>query len=172
MKLLNKFDIVIAKLEIGRHVFSYKIGEEFFELFDYSLIDRGDLKVEVELERKLSFISLTFSFDGVVELICDRSLEKFDHKLEATNKLIIKYGEVAQELSDEIEVIPFNTQQINIARYIYEYITVAIPMKKLHPRFQDDVEEDQIIYSSSNDEGGGKSEPDPRWNELKKLKNK
>jgi uncharacterized metal-binding protein YceD (DUF177 family) len=171
MKLLNKFDIVIAKLELGRHEFTFKIDDEFFELFDYSLVDHGDLKVQVELDKKVSFISLKFSFVGVVELVCDRSLEKYDHKLETTNKVIIKYGEEAQELSDEIELIPFNTQQINIARYIYEFITVAIPMKKLHPRYQDEADEDQIIYSSKNDDEE-LLEPDPRWSELKKLKNK
>jgi uncharacterized protein len=172
MKLLNKFDIVIAKLELGRHEFSFKINDEFFELFDFSLVDHGDLKVQVDLERKASFISLKFSFDGVVELICDRSLEKYDHKLETTNKVIIKFGQEAQELTDEIEVIPYSTQQINIAQYIYEFITVAIPMKKLHPRYQDEADEDQIIYSSKNDDDEEKSEADPRWSELKKLKHK
>jgi uncharacterized metal-binding protein YceD (DUF177 family) len=172
MKLLNKFDIVIAKLELGRHEFSFIIDDEFFELFEYSLVDHGDLKVQVDLDRKASFISLGFSFAGVVELVCDRSLDKFDHKLESTNKVIIKFGEEAQELTDEIEVIPFSTQQINIARYIYEFISVAIPMKKLHPRYQDEADEDQIIYSSKNDDEEEHSEPDPRWSELKKLKNK
>mgnify|MGYP001046508794 CR=1 FL=1 len=172
MKLLNKFDIVITKLELGRHEFSFKIDDEFFELFDYSLVDHGNLKVQVELDRKASFISLGFSFAGVIELVCDRSLDKYDHKLETTNKVIIKFGEEAKELSDEIEVIPYNTQQINIARYIYEFITVAIPMKKLHPRYQDEADEDQIIYSSKNDDEEEHSETDPRWSELKKLKNK
>jgi hypothetical protein len=42
-------------------------------------------------------------------------------------------------------------------------------MKKLHPRFQDS-EDDVFIETSSTDESS--DDPiDPRWNDLKKLKN-
>ena len=47
---------------------------------------------------------------------------------------------------------------------------LAVPMKKLHPRFADEPEENQIIFSSKDEENN--TEIDPRWSELKKLKNK
>ena len=84
----------------------------------------------------------------------------------------MKYGDEAIELSDDVEIIPFNTQQVNVAKYMYEFISVAIPMKKLHPRYNEEIDEDQIIYSSNEDEEEDKAEIDPRWIELKKLKNK
>ncbi|MCK5102085.1 MAG: DUF177 domain-containing protein, partial [Cyclobacteriaceae bacterium] len=77
----------------------------------------------------------------------------------------------ARELSDEIEMIPFNTQLVNIGKYLYEFISVAIPMKKLHPRYKDESAEDQVIFSSKEDEEEI-LDIDPRWSELKKLKNK
>jgi uncharacterized metal-binding protein YceD (DUF177 family) len=48
---------------------------------------------------------------------------------------------------------------------------VAMPMKKLHPRYKNESSEDQIIFSSTEDQEE-MLDVDPRWNELKKLKNK
>ena len=104
-------------------------------------------------------------------MVCDRSLDTFNYDLKTENEIVLKYGEEAKVVSDEIEIIPFNTQRINIANYAYEFISVSIPMKKLHPRFLDETADDQIIFSS-NEVEEEKSDIDPRWSELKKLKNK
>ena len=172
MRLLKKYDIDISKLNLGKYDFSYQIDDEFFELFEYSLIKQGELSVDLEVDKKTSFISLGFQIRGSIKLICDRSLDTFDFDLKTENEIILKYGDEAIELSDDVEIIPFNTQQVNVAKYMYEFISVAIPMKKLHPRYNEEIDEDQIIYSSNEDEEENKAEIDPRWIELKKLKNK
>ena len=77
-----------------------KIEDEFFELFDYSLIDHGSLKTVILLEKKTTFISLAFQISGSVELICDRSLEKFSHDLSIENSMVLKYGDEAKIVSD------------------------------------------------------------------------
>ncbi len=171
MKLLKNYDIDISELNLGQHEFHFQVDDKFFELFDYSLLDHGNLFVHVLLDKKISFISMNFSVSGDIELVCDRSLDQFEYHLEGEHEMVLKYGEEAQELSDEADMIPYNTQRINVAKYIYEFISVDIPMKKLHPRFSDETVEDQIIYSSSD----GLEETtttDPRWSELKKLKKK
>lgn len=172
MKLLNEFKITLAKLELGQHDLSYKINDEFFELFDYSLVKHGQLNAEVDLVKKVEMITLSFEIKGSVQLTCDRSLEAYDHELDTDGRIILKFGEEAEVLSDEMEIMPSNTQEINLATYIYEFITVAIPMKKLHPKYKDDPADDQMIYSSENEGGEEETGIDPRWNKLKKLKNK
>ncbi|MCK5703699.1 MAG: DUF177 domain-containing protein [Cyclobacteriaceae bacterium] len=171
MNVLKDYDIELSKLELGQHDFHYQIEDKFFELFDYSLIDHGSLLAEITLDKKTSYISLEFSIKGTIELICDRSLDSFDYDLETEREIVLKFGEEARELSDEIEMIPFNTQLINIGKYLYEFISVSIPMKKLHPRYKDESAEDQVIFSSKEDEEE-MLDIDPRWSELKKLKNK
>jgi uncharacterized protein len=170
MRLPEKFEIVVAKLAPGRQERSFHIDDAFFELFDYGLLNECSIDVVVGIEKGSSFINFDFEFEGTIALTCDRSLEKFDHKLQSSNRLVLKFGEEARELSDEIEIIPFNTQKINIAQYIYEFIIVAIPMKKLHPKYQDESNEDLITYTSVSDETTIEPEPDPRWEKLKKLK--
>ena len=170
MNLLKNYDIDISKLNLGQYEFQFQIKDEFFELFDYSLVDQGNLTVEVSLEKKTSFIALSFNIQGTIKLICDRSLDSYDFVLKTEKEIVLKYGEEAQELSDEIEIIPYNLQAINVARFIYEFISIEIPMKKLHPRYGNESNEDQIIFTSGDDFES--MDIDPRWSELKKLKQK
>lgn len=172
MSLLRDFEIDIARLELGSHQFSFKIDDSFFKLFEGSLLEKGKLDVLVNLDKKTALLSLTFGIHGVVQLICDRSLDAFDYSIDVEKDHILKYGDEPVEISDELEVIPFNTQSINVANYLYEFITVSIPMKKLHPRYNDESWDDQIIYRSAGEDEVENPEPDPRWSELKKLKNK
>lgn len=170
MDLLKGYDIDISKLNLEQYEFQFPVKDEFFEVFDYGLIDHGSLSTLLVLDKKASFITLVFHIKGSIQLICDRSLDAYNYPLEINKELVLKFGEEAQELSEEMEVIPYNTQIINVARYIYEFISIEIPMKKLHPRFKDEHGDDQVIYSSSD--AIPSSDVDPRWNELKKLKHK
>ena len=46
---------------------------------------------------------LMFDIAGTVELTCDRSLDVFDEPIHIQEKLILKFGEKAEILSDDIE---------------------------------------------------------------------
>jgi uncharacterized metal-binding protein YceD (DUF177 family) len=69
-----------------------------------------------------------------------------------------------------------DSDHLELGQYIYEFIGLAIPMKKLHPRYEgeldlEDESEGKIIYTSGSDSGDeGDEDIDPRWEQLKKLK--
>ena len=90
MGLLNKYDIEISKLELGQYDYSYQIDDEFFQLFDFSLIKNGSLQTDVHLEKKTTFISMAFRTNGTIRLICDRSLDAFDYELVTEDEIIFK----------------------------------------------------------------------------------
>jgi uncharacterized metal-binding protein YceD (DUF177 family) len=116
-----------------------------------------------------------------VNLTCDRSLETFDYPLDITETLLVKYGAQEMELDDNVLQIPHDTQALNLAQHLFDYIGLAIPMKKLHPRFEVDEssDDDILIYSTARDEDadadqdapGNEGSADPRWDILKKLNN-
>ena len=172
----REFDINIYNLDNKSYDYNYKIDDSFFELFEDVLISKGDLEVWVELVKTDTFIDLDFQIDGSIELECDRSLDKFRYPLHLREHLIYKFGEENAELSEEVYVIPSDTQQINLADPLFEFIRVAVPMKKLHPRyeqgFDEEEEQDEIIYTSEENEVEEKKEIDPRWQALKDLKKK
>jgi len=164
------FDIDIFKLANGKHSFEFDINDSYFELFEDSVIKKGGGTVKVELDRTPALLTFTFSIDCKVELVCDRSLDKFYYPVKESNCLRIKYGDHWEELSEELLMVPANTQKIDVGQFVYEFIILALPMKKLHPRFQGkDAEE--LVFSSADDEKSSSNDDiDPRWNDLKKLK--
>jgi uncharacterized protein len=171
--MLNNFEINLIGLKEGMHEFDYQIDASFFEAFDQEILDKGGLKVHLTLHKKESFLELLFGIAGSIELVCDRSLEVFDHPLRLQEKMILKFGEEAEVISEEMEVISFGTQSINVARYIFDFISVAVPMKRIHPKYAGD---EPMQYTSATEnpskQQSDSEEIDPRWKELLKLKNK
>jgi uncharacterized protein len=84
---------------------------------------------------------------------------------------MFKYGEEASELSDEIVIITRDQATLELGQFMYEFISLEIPIKKLHPKFRDEEDdngEGKIVYKSESKDDD--SDIDPRWEKLKKLK--
>lgn len=172
---VGKYRINIYGLSQKVHQFDYEIGSAFFQSFGTDLVKNGAFTASITLDKHETFLEARFYISGVAELICDRSLEVFDYPIEINSMILFKYGEERQEISDEIVIIPRDTVSLEMGQYLYEFIGLAIPMKKLHPRFQEEEEEEdeevqgKLIYSSTSQEEET-PETDPRWDILKKLK--
>jgi DUF177 domain-containing protein len=164
------YNIDIFKLSNSSHQYNFDFDDSFFGLFEESLVNKGSGKIVLELLKSDSFIELKFEIEGKIELVCDRSLEPFWFELKLTDKLLLKFGEEWEEISDEILMMPRDEQTINVSQYIYEFIGVAIPMKKLHPKFDNEDENDEFIYSSDDNKEEENNMIDPRWKKLKDLK--
>jgi uncharacterized metal-binding protein YceD (DUF177 family) len=162
------FDIDLYKLAEGVHEFEFDFDSRFFDLFEDSIIEQGSGEIKVELNKASSMITLTISLDAEIELICDRSLDSFMYPVEESNEVRLKFGDHWEELNDDLILIPANTQKVDIAQFVYEFLTLAMPMKKLHPRYKD--QEDFSIIDGEDTDPSSDEPIDPRWNELKKLK--
>ncbi len=169
MKDFRDYKIEIFGLKNGTHEFDFSFDQLFFEAFENSLLSKGKGTCKVEMNKTDSMITLHFDVTGSLELECDRSLELFNHPFHTTKELIYKYGDEEKELSEDVYVITKGTQELNIALYLFEIIHLEIPMKKIHPNYQDENEADELIFSSEKEEQKEES-VDPRWNALKKLK--
>jgi uncharacterized metal-binding protein YceD (DUF177 family) len=171
--VVSEFIVNIIGLSKRVHEFKYTLGKAFFDEFGKDLLEEGQFEATVVLDKQETFIDGSFTFKGTARLLCDRSLEPFDYPLESKHRLMFKFGTEEAEVSDEIVIIPHDKQSLNLGQYLYEYIGLALPMKRLHPKFQDSEEDDSeggIIYSSSTENENAGEEIDPRWEKLKKLK--
>lgn len=149
-------------------------------------VKKGDLKVVVALKKTSTTFELIFSIDGVVHVPCDRCLDDMEMDVNTNNKLIVKFGKEYSEESDEIVIIPEEDGEINIAWFLYEFIVLSLPAKKVHPpgtcnkamstklnkhraRSADDVDDadDDSDEDISSDDDSSFS--DPRWDGLKDV---
>ncbi|MBX2962460.1 MAG: DUF177 domain-containing protein [Cyclobacteriaceae bacterium] len=169
---MEAYRVNIQGLSNNIHRFDYAFGDEFFGQYGAETVAAGAINASVTLDKHETFIEANFTLSGAIKLVCDRSLEEFDFPIAVDRKIIFKFGHEPAEVSDEIVVIGYNTESLELGQFMYEFITLAVPMKKLHPRFRkEDEEHDEIIYTSEPKED--KDETDPRWDKLKNLnKNK
>jgi uncharacterized protein len=168
------YSVNIVGLSNKEHLFQYELGEEFFRKYGTDFVSDGKFQADLMLTKHETFIEVEFAIKGAAHLICDRSLEPFDFPIESKNKIVFKYGDEFQELTEEIITIPRDTATLELGQYIYEFIALSVPLKKLHPKFQDEQDDDsegKIVYTSeTSEEKKDDEETDPRWNILKKLK--
>ena len=170
MKDLKAYKIEIFGLSNSTHDFNFKFSDDFFTLFENSLVSKGKGTCDVILTKTDAMITLNLSISGTIELECDRSLEHFDFPIAVNKEIIYKYGDEEKELSEDVFVILKGAQELNIATFLYESISLEVPMKKLHPKFQNEPESDEMIYVSETDKESQDESIDPRWEALKKLK--
>ena len=172
---MGEFSVNIIGLSNKAHEFSYQLGKSFFDEFGKDLLEDGQFDARVVLDKHETFIEGSFHISGTAKLICDRSLEPFDFPIKTEKKMMFKYGEAEEEMTDEIMVIPQDKVSLNLGQFMYEYIALTLPMKRIHPKFQEQEEEDddetegKIIYTSKEEETS-EGTIDPRWEALKKLK--
>lgn len=165
---MKDFNINIVGLSNKVHHFQFEVGPAFFRHFDTALIEAGEFMVDLALDKHETFIDVDFKIKGTARLVCDRSLDQFDYPIETQNKIVFKYGDGDVELDNDIIQIDRETVRLEVGQYIFEFIGLAVPMKKLHPRFAEtESEEDELIYTSEKDKSEG--EIDPRWEKLKNL---
>ena len=173
-----QFDLPIARLSLKTHQFAFELGRAFFEQFDPKgeFIANGNLHADVMLTKTERLITINSHITGTVRLTCDRSLDEYDQPLDIDNQLLVRYGDEPKELDDDVLQVTPDTLTLHLAQHLYDYIGLALPMKKLHPRFQNEADENpdsetKLIFSTRPaDENPDDDEPgDPRWAALKNL---
>ena len=172
MSLLHTFDINFVGLNNGVNDFSYQIDEQFFELYEYSLVKKGDLAVKLTFDKNDNFFTLEFDIEGTVELICDRCADPFNYQVKAVEQQLVKIEEEANDGVDDWIVLGKKDFQLNVASLIYEFIMISLPLINLHPDNEDGTsgcnpETISLLKRLSIHEGDSKT--DPRWDALKNI---
>lgn len=178
----SEYVIGFSSLQDGKHDFRYEIGDTFFEQFDYSDIEGADLKLDVSLEKKPNMMILDFDVQGKLKVMCDRCTDSFCYPVQGKDDAIYKFSE--QELDDEkvIAILP-NEVEIDISVPIFEFVSLLLPSRRIHPEGECNqemlkeidnylmVESEQDEEETIDDENPPEADDiDPRWAQLKNLK--
>jgi uncharacterized metal-binding protein YceD (DUF177 family) len=163
---MKEFIIPFYGLKTGIHEYTFDIGQAFFEAFESNLIENGQFKVKLKLEKTINLLNLDFSAKGVVSDYCDRCGEPIELKVKTSDHLIVKFGEDAYEQTDEVLVISHDTHELDVSQRIYEMLVLGMPSKRVHKKLSDCNQE--VLERLQNAEEEDKT--DPRWDALKNLK--
>lgn len=192
---MGKFSIYNIPLKSSAEQFEtyeYALDNDYFALVsdDDSEVKRGNVKLSLEVKRVSLSFELNFRLIGTVFVPCNRCLDDMPIEIETENRLVVKFGKEYSEESDEIVIIPESEDSINIAWFVYEFISLSIPIKHVHlpgkcNKFMsskldkhkavdsnDMDDEDEVLSDMSFDEdmADTSKEVDNRWDGLKDTK--
>jgi len=177
----TEFKVPLKSLPQGSHAFNYHLGKAFFENMESADIHDADLSVALDVSVKGDLYALSFVIEGSVTITCDRCLDDMNFPLRAEYNISVKYGDDFNDGSDTLLQIPYADNFLDVAHMIYDTVSLAIPIKHVHPGGKcnqamcdilcrhnaaapDDDGDDTGDYAA---EGG--SHADPRWDALRKL---
>ncbi len=170
MDSLNAYSIPLSGLKDGMHQFDYQLDSDFFKHFPETPISEGSFKVQVDFDKKPTVIDILINFQGAMTTPCDRCLERMQLPIIGKERLLVKYDEEARE-EENVVYIPFETAEWNIAKYIYEFICLVIPLIKTHDLSEDEnCDEKMLSYLEQQDDEASDEQENPIWDQLKNIK--
>ncbi len=139
-------------------------------------MEKSEFEINLHFE-KGGFFLLTFEIDGKIETDCDRCTETFWFPIADSHPLIVKFDDniipgtdPADEMGDVV-YIPRGQTHLNVAKYLYEFVILSIPIKKVHSDDEEGNPGCEISYEANFEEDiKDKEEIDPRWEALKNIK--
>jgi uncharacterized protein len=166
--------IQFVGLSVGKHEYEFNVSDKFFDGLDYSEIKQGNITVNLSLIKQSAMMSLDFEISGTVKVNCDLCTEEFDLPISGNYTLIIKVGgSDSAEEEDDIVTVAANEHELDLAQYIYEYIILSLPSKRVHPNDKNgnstcDPEMLEKVKQFLIDKE--KTDiTDPRWDQLKNI---
>ncbi|MEN8228319.1 MAG: DUF177 domain-containing protein [Bacteroidota bacterium] len=174
MNKRGSYAVRISGLGGGEHDFSFELDQQFFDSFEHSEIENGNVHAEVILEKKHGVMTLHFSLVGEVEVVCDRCLERFMTGIKTSQLIFVKIGEKPGEIEDDVVVIEKDDHEIEVGHTMYEFIILALPFKRIHPSDGEgnsmcNPEMLEKLDAHRNKETDKNDQTDPRWDALKGI---
>jgi uncharacterized protein len=166
---LKQFVIPFVGLSVGNHQFDFEIDDKFFASFEDSDIKQAKILVGLELERQERMLVLNFLLSGTIRVSCDRCLGEFDMPVKSTEEYFIKFGSEHKEEDDNVLVITENETHIDLAPLLFEYLSLLVPFRVVHPDDEKGVSLCDPEVLKRLEQLSAHKDKDPRWDALKNL---
>lgn len=166
----DRFVIPFKGLKEGKHEFVYDIDKAFFDQLDYSILEDGEVKVEMEMEKQPTMLVFHFEIHGYIKLKCDRCLEEYRQPVDGHRVLIVKFSAREDDNSnDDIVTLPEDAHEYDVGHQVYEYINLLLPIKHVHQN-EDECNQEMIEKLNEENKSNAPGEIDERWKALEELK--
>lgn len=170
MEVLDHFSIPFMGLKVGLHQLKFEVDNAFFSQFENTMIQKGDLNVILDLDKRSDMSILDFKIEGTVLTDCDRCMEPIYLPVSGVYRLHAKYTEDTIEGDDEVVYIHPQTSKLNVAQYVYEYIHISLPMIKTYDCKSDPNANCNEIILDRFEEESDEDNSNPIWDKLNDLK--
>ena len=172
MGRFDKYNVDLKGMRVASLEMEFDLDNAFFADIEGEEFQKGAVKAKVTVNKNRELFDFSFSLAGTVVVPCDRCLDDLTIDVDTENTLRVKLGESYADEGD-IVVVPENEGDLNIAWYLYEFIVLALPMKRVHAPGKCNHEMTGKLKRHSAEaaecEEGEEMQIDPRWAGLKDL---
>jgi len=170
MASLNNFSIPVRGLKSGVHQYNFHLDSTFFEEFSKAPIGESDVNVKLDFDKRPDMFVLDVDVQGTVKTECDRCLADINLPVEGQYQQIIKLSDHESEV-DEVVYLPVETTEINVAKYLYEFVGLSVPMMKIYDCQNDNPPpcDQAVLARLAAEEKDKQTTKNPIWDELNKL---
>jgi len=168
MEALPEHTIHFSGLKDGSHTFNYVLGNDFFlatGLEEYAL--GGEVTARVDVDKSEHLLVTNIHVVGYLSMTCDHCDSPMRQPVEGDQRQIFQLTDEKDIEDEELVPLDIHAHEVNLTHYLFECITLHLPIRHVHPEGQCDPEVDQVFNRDKVDE---EPEPDPRWDALKALK--
>jgi uncharacterized metal-binding protein YceD (DUF177 family) len=182
MNSLKEFIIPFSGLKEGNHEFEFGINDSFFDNFPESEIKQGSLHAKALMVKRTQMLTFDIELKGEAKIPCDRCGNEYRQTIEGQWQIVVKLE--AEQFNDEDDLIslPSGAYQFDISQYLYEYISLLIPYRRVCAETPDPSKgncDPEILEKLGNlsanteeeeETDDNDSTSDPRWNSLRNMK--
>lgn len=168
MKPTNKYEIQFSGLSLGNHVFEWTLEQAFFSESGFDEILGSSLLARVSLDKKERLMTMAVDISGRVQVACDRCGDDLWLPISSHNELVARFASETDLSGDDVIFLDPSEYKLDMRQYIYEFVLLSLPVKRVHPEGQCNPEVEAFLSGSEE----YKEEIDPRWEALNNLKNK
>lgn len=136
--------IEIRGLSYGEHPFSFKVDGSFFEPYENETVSDADLDVSAVVTKEHGRMALDLSITGNVTVKCDRCLADLTVPVDIQVPFSVMFSSYAADAdadgdgADEVILLDSDSADIDLSQIIYDYVSLSLPIKKVHPDGQCD----------------------------------
>ena len=168
VEALAAHTIPFSGLKDGTHDFDFVLGDDFLRNTGVEEFLGGELKAHVTLEKSEHLLVTLIDVDGHIDMLCDHCNAPMQQPVKGEQRQIFKLTGEDETDDDELVSIDPHANEINLTHYIFECISLHLPIRHVHPPGECDPEVEGALEKVQVHE----PVPDPRWAVLKDLKNK
>ncbi|MBQ2808447.1 MAG: DUF177 domain-containing protein [Bacteroidaceae bacterium] len=172
MGRFDKYNVDLKGLKTAPLEMEFDLDNAFFGDIEGEEFQKGTVKATVTVQKNRDVYDFAFVLEGTVVVPCDRCLDDLEIEVSTENSLKVKLGDDYADEGD-IVIVPEQDGDFNIAWYLYEFIVLALPMKRVHAPGKCNHEMTGKLKKHSVEESdvadGEEQEIDPRWAGLKNI---
>jgi len=161
MKKSSEFVVPFAGIKLGVHHYNFEVTQTFFEELTHLQLEKGGVKIQLELEKKETMMLAFFSAIGDVQQACCRCNDLVKVNVDTELSIVYKLG--IEESEDE---------NLDVYQPIYEMLVMALSSNPTHEDGTCNQEMIKILNAymvDKNESNTKEDKEDPRWAKLKNL---